>query len=634
MCGICGTLSIDLRTPADGALLERMSEAISHRGPDGSGEFVDGPVALGHRRLSIIDLHTGAQPIANEDGAIQVVYNGEIYNYRSLRAELEAKGHTFRTTTDTEVIVHLYEEEGDRCVARFEGMFAFALWDSRRRRLLLARDRVGIKSVYYTLSNNVFLFASEIKSLLADPGVERTFNFKALDRFLTHYYLPGEETLLAGIRKLLPGHYLSIEDGKITTQQYWDLDLNAGRSTAGFDEAVVELQSLLRESVRDHLISDVPVGVLLSGGVDSSGVLSLAAGESSEPLHTFTMGFDQGRGFADERPYARAVSQRYATVHHEMSITAQQFRDFLPKYVWHMEEPICEPPAVALYFLSRLARESGVKVLLSGEGGDEAFAGYPEYRNFSRLEALKSAFGPARGLLRAGAAGFAALGWNRVRRYAKLVDLDLPSYYYSRTSTPETAFNRLKQSLYSSQTMAQIGAVDQGEITRGFFKTAAGHSALEQMMYVDTKTWLPDDLLVKADKMTMATSVELRVPLLDTKVLQFAARLPEHYKLDAKGGGKRILKEAFRRALPPDVLSRKKAGFPVPYASWLQGELKDLVVDTLTASNAMLRQLFEPSSIRQLLAEHAQRGAYSKEIFCLLVLELWLQKFLGRESVR
>lgn len=632
MCGICGRLSLDPGAPVDRELLSRMNDAILHRGPDGSGQFVDGPVGLGHRRLSIIDLHTGAQPIGNEDGAIQVVFNGEIYNFRALRAELEAKGHTFRTTTDTEVIVHLYEEVGDRCVERFEGMFAFALWDSRRRRLLLARDRVGIKSVYYTSSKNVFSFASEIKSLLVDPQVRRDFDFRAMDRFLTHYYLPGETTLIKGIRKLLPGHYLTIEAGKVETHQYWDLDLNAKRSGATFEEAVEQLQALLKQSVQDHLISDVPVGVLLSGGVDSSGVLSIAAGASSEPLHSFTVGFDEGRGFADERPFARAVSERYGTIHHETTITAQQFQEFLPKYVWHMEEPICEPPAVALYFLSRLARENGVKVLLSGEGGDEAFAGYPEYRNFSQLETLKARFGPARGVLRAGAASLAALGWDRVRRYGKLVDLTPPAYYYSRTSTPESAFNRLKKSLYTDSAMREIGEVDTGEVTRQLYRVAAGRAVLEQMMYVDTKTWLPDDLLVKADKMTMATSIELRVPLLDTKILQFAASLPERYKLDA-GGGKRILKEALRNALPAEVLTRKKAGFPVPYASWLRGEARDFVFDTLTASNAKSRELFEASSVRMLLEEHAARGANSKEVFSLLVMELWLTQFMRGSSV-
>jgi asparagine synthase (glutamine-hydrolysing) len=631
VCGISGRLNTDLKSSVDGDLLAQMTQAISHRGPDGSGQFVDGPVGLGHRRLSIIDLHTGGQPISNEDGTVHVVYNGEIYNYRSLRAELESRGHQFRTTSDTEVIVHMYEEEGDLCVSRFEGMFAFALWDSRKRRLLLARDRVGIKPLYYTSSKSAFLFASEIKAILVDPEVDRTFNFEGMDRFLTYYYLPGEATLIAGIRKLLPGHYLTVEDGRIATHQYWDLDLHSGSCAASFDDCVAQLHSLLQQSVSDHLISDVPVGVLLSGGVDSSGVLSLAAGAQSEPLHTFTVGFDQGDGFADERPYARAVAERYAAVHHETTITAQQFRDFLPNYVWHMEEPVCEPPAVALYFLSKLARETGVKVLLSGEGGDEAFAGYPEYRNFSLLESLKSAFGPARGLLRSGLAGLAALGWERVRRYGEMVDIAPQLYYYSRTATPATPFNKLKPSLYSERSKRMIHEFDRGEVTRKLFGNVRGQSILAQMLYVDTKTWLPDDLLVKADKMTMATSVELRVPLLDTKVLQFAARLPNNYKLGAHGG-KRILKEALRKALPPEILSRKKAGFPVPYVRWLRSELKELVFDTLTAPNASIRQLFEPALVSRLLAEHGNGGDYSKEVFSLLVLELWLGQFVGRAS--
>src|ERR1700674_5382912 len=508
MCGICGKLNFDRQKPVDKGLLRQMMELIQHRGPDGSGEFLSGPVGLGHRRLSIIDLNTGAQPMSNEDGTVWVVYNGEIYNFRELRTQLQERGHRFKSTTDTEVIVHLYEEVGDQCVTRLRGMFAFALWDERRQRLLLARDRVGVKPLYYTNTGKALLFASELKSLLADPDVDRRVNPHAIDRFLTYYYLPGNETLFDGICKLPPGHYLTVQDGQTSVRQYWDLSFDAPPCKQSFDEAVETLRELLGRTVKDHMISDVPVGVLLSGGVDSTGVLSYAVKHTDKPLHTFTMGFS-GANFDDERPYARLASEKFGTVHHEISMGADDFRDFLPKYVWHMEEPVCEPPAVALYFVSHLARQSSVKVLLSGEGGDEAFGGYQTYRNLVMLENLKSVFGPAKGLLRLGFQALGKVGWKQIGPYANLIDAPLSDYYLSRTATPYTAFNQLKLDLYNKQFAATLGGQVSDLPTRKLFEQVKDQSLLNRMLYLDTKTWLPDDLLVKADKMTMATSVEL-----------------------------------------------------------------------------------------------------------------------------
>jgi asparagine synthase (glutamine-hydrolysing) len=627
MCGICGKLNFNREKFVEPALIRRMMDMIQHRGPDGHGEFLSGPVGLGHRRLSIIDLDTGKQPMSNEDGTVWVVYNGEIYNFQELRTELEGRGHQFKSTTDTEVIVHLYEELGDQCVTRFRGMFAFALWDERRKHLLLARDRVGVKPLYYTNTGKSLLFASEIKSLLVDSDVERRVNLRAIDRFLTYYYLPGNETLFESIFKLEPGHYLTVQDGQISVHQYWNLRFEIPSRPRRFDEAVDVLQTLLSRTVKDHMISDVPVGVLLSGGVDSTGVLSHAVQHTDKPIHTFTMGFS-GANFQDERPYAKVASQKFGTVHHEISMSADDFRDFLPKYAWHMEEPVCEPPAIALYFVSRLARESSVKVLLSGEGGDEAFAGYQTYRNLLILEKLKSAFGPAKGVLRLGFQALGYTGWKRIGNYASLVNPTLAEYYLSRTATPYTPFNQYKPELYNEDMSAFLDDQASGDISRRLFEQMNSQALLNRMLYVDTKTWLPDDLLVKADKMTMATSVELRVPLLDYRVLEFAASLPLHYK--ANGWElKRILKAALVKSVPQEILNRKKTGFPVPYDSWMRKDMKDFVSDTMLATNAASDLYFCKEAIANLLQAHQQGKGCSKEVFSLLAFELWHRQFVS-----
>jgi asparagine synthase (glutamine-hydrolysing) len=626
MCGICGKLNFDHQEPVDPVLLRRMMDLICYRGPDGDGEYRSGPVGLGHRRLSIIDLSTGDQPMSNEDGTIWVVYNGEIYNFSELRSALQARGHKFKSNTDTEVIVHLYEEHGTECVAHFRGMFAFALWDDRKQVLLLARDRVGVKPLYYINTGKALLFGSEIKSILIDPSVERRINPSAIDAFLTYYYLPGNETLIESVSKLEPGHCLTVVDGQVKKRQYWDLQFSTSPRKMCFEDKVHELRSLLRRTVKDHMISDVPVGVLLSGGVDSTGVLRYAAEESGKPIHTFTVGFE-GQAFDDERPYARLAAQQYGTVHQELTMTAEDFRDFLPRYAWHMEEPISEPPAVALYFVSRLARESSVKVLLSGEGGDESFGGYQNYRNLLLLERLKSGFGPAKGLLRFGLQALGQFGWKRAQPYGRLIGLPLSQYYLSRTATPNSLFNRLKTVLYSGDFAEVLRGHETDSPTHRLFEKVDQQHLLNQMLYVDTKTWLPDDLLVKADKMTMATSVELRVPLLDFQVLEFAASLPASFKVRG-WSTKRILKAALSGSVPQAILHRKKTGFPVPYDRWLRKELKEIVFETMQAHNSSLSQYFSKKGLSALLQMHQQGGGCSQEIFSLLILELLHQQFI------
>lgn len=631
MCGICGKLNFDRQEPVSQALLKRMMDVIRHRGPDGDGEYRSGPVGLGHCRLSIIDLSTGEQPMCNEDGTVWVVYNGEIYNFPDIRSELQARGHKFKSTTDTEVIIHLYEELGPGAVERLRGMFAFALWDERKQLLLLARDRVGVKPLYFMNTGKALLFGSEIKSILADPSVDRCINPFAIDRFLTYYYLPGSETLLKGIYKLEPGHYLTVIDGKVENRQYWDLEFPSSPRRISHQDAVHELRSLLRRTVKDHMISDVPVGVLLSGGVDSTGILRYAVDQTDKQIHTFTIGFDD-QAFADERPYARLAAKTFGTAHHEITMSAQDFRDFLPKYVWHMEEPVCEPPAIALYYVSRLARESGVKVLLSGEGGDEAFGGYQNYRNLLLLEGLKSAFGPTKGLLKLGFEVLALFGWKRVAPYAGLIDPSISKYYLSRTATPGSPFNQLKNIFYLKDFKEAISDESSDLPTRRLFERLIGVSLLNQMLYVDTKTWLPDDLLIKADKITMATSVELRVPLLDFQVLEFAASLPQSYKVSG-WRLKRILKSALVDSVPHKILNRKKTGFPVPYDKWLREEMKDFVYDTVLGQNSFISTYFEMAKIEQVLQAHQAGEGFSKEIFGMLVLEIWHKGFAGNEEM-
>lgn len=624
MCGIVGKLNLDGIESVPPQLIARMKDEIVHRGPDGDGDFFSGPIGLGHRRLSIIGLASGAQPMSNEDHSVWVVYNGEIYNFKELRSELESCGHIFKSNSDTEVIVHLYEEFGVELVKRLRGMFAFALWDERKQFLLLARDRVGIKPLYYINTGQALVFSSEIKSLLMDPSVERRINRRSIDRFLTYYYLPGEDTLFEGIHKLAPGHFMTVHNGRIEKYQYWDLHFEISPRWTRFEDAVEELKVLLRDTVRDHMISDVSIGVLLSGGVDSTGVLRYASEQAHKRINTFTVGFS-GEEFADERPYARLAAQYYNSLHHEITITAKDFCDFLPQYVWHMEEPVCEPPAIALYYVSRLARESAVKVLLSGEGGDEAFGGYIKYRNLLALEGLKSAFGPARGMLRFVFEQMGSIGSEGFQKYARLVDRPMSQYYFSCTATPDTLFNRLKHVLYKRD-FAESFVERSDEPTGRLFRQLDGLPLLHQLLYVDTKTWLPDDLLVKADKMTMATSVELRVPLLDHQILEFSASLPPHFKVQG-WSTKRILKAALKDSVPPAILKRKKTGFPVPYEGWLRNELKEFVFETILDKNSALSAYFHKETLLKLLQIHQRGEGGSQEVFSLLMLELWHQQF-------
>ncbi len=612
------------------ALVKAMADTIRHRGPDDEGYYVAGQIGLGFRRLSIIDLQSGHQPLSNEDGSIWIVFNGEIYNYQDLRAILQSKGHVFKTRTDTEVIVHLYEEFGPGCLEKLRGMFAFAIWDGNANTLFLARDRVGIKPLYYSLSDSSIAFASEIKAILVDPWLNKQILPEVIDRFLTFGYLPGEETLLKGVHKLAPGHYLLIRDGKSELKRYWDLQFTEPSRNKNIDDAESELINLLAETVELHMIADVPVGVLLSGGVDSTGVLSFATHATDKKVSSFTVGFSGG-DVADERPYARLAAESFGTQHHEMSISAKDFADFMPQYVWHMEEPVCEPPAIALYYVSKLARNF-VKVLLSGEGGDEAFAGYSNYRNLVWLERIKRAVPSLKGIIGRGfSLANSMFHLPRAAKYVPLMHDCFPDYYYSRTSNPQSYTGNGLGKVYSTDFAAFVDREHSLEPVRQFQNHVRDKDTLNAMLYIDTKTWLPDDLLIKADKMTMANSVELRVPLLDHQVLEFAASLPPSYKL--KGfKTKYILKKALSPKIPREIRDRKKTGFPVPYESWLRNDLKDFVSDVLLDRKTINRGYFGRDAIEALLKANSNGVNYSKGIFSLVSLELWQRTFLEREQ--
>ncbi len=629
MCGICGKFMLDREAYVPEVLVKAMADAITHRGPDDEGFYISGQIGLGFRRLSIIDLSGGHQPLSNEDGTIWIVFNGEIYNYQALRSELITKGHAFKTKSDTEVIVHLYEEYGPDCVQHLRGMFAFAIWDAAERALFLARDRVGIKPLYYFVGKNFLAFGSEVKAILADPSIPREVDPELVDRFLIYYYMPGGQTLFRNLFKLEPGHTLLAKNGKYELRRYWDLDFSGSdiqQSPRDFEEQLLEL---LDETVQLHMISDVPVGFLLSGGIDSTAMLSFAAKKTDKPISTFTIGFSS-ESVVDERPFARLAAERYGSTHYELSISPADFAAFLPSYVRHMEEPVCQPPAIALYYISKLASQH-VKVLVSGEGGDEAFAGYENYRNTFWFERMKATLGPLQKPVGLGMTSLGRILHSRVfTKYGARMGVAFEQYYLSRTSSPFEFFSRERLNLYSEAMAERVDTDRSVEVTRQCLSRAAKYNVLNKMLYVDTKTWLPDELLIKADKMTMANSVELRVPLLDHKVLEFAAGLPRNQKV--RGWTmKYLLKKALRGHVPEAILDRRKAGFPVPYQMWLRNNLREWVGEILLDGRTLGRGYFKKGAIEKLINLNLTGADYGKELFSLLVLELWHRTFADRD---
>jgi asparagine synthase (glutamine-hydrolysing) len=636
MCGIAGIVAADALGPEDCGRAIAMRDVIAHRGPDDAGLHLDGQAALGHRRLSIVDLAAGHQPLANEDDSIWIVFNGEIYNHAELRPLLESAGHRYRTRSDTETIVHAYEQWGDACVERFRGMFAFALWDARRRRLLIARDRLGIKPLYWARVGDRLLFGSEIKSLLASGLITPRANDQALPELLGTRYLSGTETLFEGIHRLMPGHTLVFENGGVRIRQYWEIPVGrpAEHMTVARETEVVErFRTLLEEAVRVRLMADVPLGMFLSGGLDSSAIAALMAGMIDRPLQTFSVAFKQ-RAFS-ELDYARQVSTAIKADAHEIVIDDQDFFGALPKLIWHEDEPIAHPSSVPLYFVSELASQH-VKVVLTGEGSDELLAGYGKYpRALVNWRAAK-AYGVVPDALRTWVSKALVPSLpGRLARYAKRSFLSMPR-------TPEAMFfdNFASIGLARQRTLlttpyAAMATPDRAYgASRAFYDAPNGSSTvLDRLLYADMKTYLVE-LLMKQDQMSMAASIESRVPFLDHHLVEFAATLPPRLKLRGFKT-KWILREAVKGILPHEILTRRKMGFPVPFALWMKEGWGSVARDVLLDRRTRERGIIDPGAVDRLLVTHAsgeQEGGDA--IWSLLNLELWYRTHIDGEGVQ
>ncbi|MBI3895003.1 MAG: asparagine synthase (glutamine-hydrolyzing) [Acidobacteria bacterium] len=624
MCGICGIVNFDKEERIDAELLERMTNTLAHRGPDDAGYFLDGNVGLGHRRLSIIDLSGGKQPIFNEDGSAVIVFNGEIYNYADLTPPLVSQGHTFRTRCDTEVILHSYEQYGSQCVQQLRGMFAFAIWDRHNEQLFLARDRLGVKPIYFYQGAGFFAFASEIKALLELPSARCALDPEAFDLYLSLRYVPGPRTMFQGIYKLQPGHFLLFNRSGVRIQRYWDVPYDPHPRPRAWSDTVEEFEQLLEESVRLRLMAEVPLGVFLSGGLDSSTILAVMSKiTQGERIKTFSVGY--GGGAAEEKSnefyYANLAATAFRAEHHEFRVNAQDFADFIPELVWHLDEPLADPSCIPLYFISKLARNY-ITVVLSGEGADELLGGYYIYRKMLALERIYRSFAPLPALL---APRLAHLMPGEARRsYLKMAGLPLESRYkgVSRGFRPE-----LKGRLLSDG-KARDPEEKLREHFLPYFRQVEGRSPLDRMLYADTKIWLPDDILLKADKMTMANALELRVPFLDHKLVEFCAGLPTKFKLHGFQD-KFLLRQAMGKVLPKPILERPKKGFPVPTGEWLRIPMREFAHDVLLSPNSACRTYLNSSVLEGMVLEHENgRVNREQEIWTLLIFEFWHRLFL------
>ncbi len=606
-----------------------MREALFHRGPDDHGSYLKGNVGLAMQRLSIIDLAGGHQPIHNEDQTVWVVFNGEIYNFQELRKELIGKGHHFSTRSDTEVIVHLYEESGVDCVKRLRGMFAFALWDTRRKTLLLARDRLGIKPLYYYHRNGCFLFASEIKALIQHPAVERQVSMRGLDCYFTYGYIPAPETIFKDIYKLSPAATLSLQQGHVSKQKYWDLDYT-DTLQGDPEELSQELLERLRDSVRRHLVSDVSVGAFLSGGVDSSAMVALMREEADRPIKTFSLGY---RGKGDELGYARLVSKHLETEHHEF-IVSPDMTELLPELVWHQDEPLFDNSILPTFLVSKLAREH-VKVALSGDGGDELFGGYEWTRRYQFIRYYNQLPGGIRTilqklLLRDGhEPAYRSDFTSKLKRFISDTTLSLEEGFARRT----TNSGQFRQQLYSEETKKALDRYDALTLQSECFTRASVQDERDKMLYVDSMLYLPDDCLFKVDRMSMANSLEVRVPFLDHEFVEFTSRLPFSVKVSGLTT-KRILKKALASRLPSTVFSQRKQGFTIPIADWLRGELGDLVEKIILQDRAQERGFFNPDCLRWMLESHrSHRYNLSYQIWAVFIFEIWARLYLDRTDL-
>jgi len=637
MCGINGiALSSRSGRRVEPAALERMRDVLTHRGPDECGIFVDGAVGLGHRRLSIVDVASGRQPMTNEDGRLQLVYNGEVYNHSDYRAGLEARGHTYRSHCDTETILHLYEEKGARCVEDLRGMFAFAIWDARERELFIARDRLGVKPLYYAhTADGSLYFASEIKAILEARAVAPEVNYAALPDYLANHAPSGEETLFRGVRRLLPGHTLSWRDGELRVRKYWDVTFGGGGENGGRRserDLIEEWAELFRTSVRLRLMADVPLGMFLSGGIDSSAIAAEMSRLVDEPIKTFSVAFDE-RG-ANELEYARLVARRFGTDHHEVVVTPGEFFAALPRLVWHEDEPLAHLASVPLYFVSRLAQRH-VKVVLTGEGSDELLAGYERYRKTVYnlgLGGRYQSLAPAAARRAVASAVSSLPAGSRVRQKLERTFLCLPADLESLYFDNFAVFpRRMQRRLLTPEAVERAGSADPYAGVRRLVEETDADSLLNRLLYADTKTYL-HELLMKQDQMSMAASIESRVPFLDHKLVEFTARLPERLKLRG-WTTKYVLRRAMAGVLPEAILKRPKMGFPVPVGRWFRGQHRDVIDEYVLGPRARSRAIFDAEYVAGLAAEH-QSGVrdHSSRLWSLVNFEIWLRQFVDGEQ--
>lgn len=635
MCGIAGILEFARDTRADPGILRKMCQIIAHRGPDDDGFHTDGPVGIGMRRLSIVDLATGQQPISNETGSITIVFNGEIYNHLALREQLVARGHTYRTHSDTETIVHLYEEYGSDCVQHLRGMFAFAIWDRTKKILFIARDRLGIKPLYYQLTPERLLFGSEIKVLLAHGSIHPEFDRAALPEFLAFGYLSGEDTFYSGIRKLLPGHTMEIGlDGKPKIRQYWDLDVSSTHESRDESHYVQSYRELLEGAVSSHLMSDVPLGVFLSGGLDSSAVAALMTKIRREPIETFSVGYSEQA--YSELPFARIVADHIKSQHREVLVSEKDFFESLPHLIWHEDEPIVWPSSVSLYFVAKLARER-VTVVLTGEGSDETLAGYTRYAFTLQNAALDRMYrsvvpGSMRRGLRNAVATSSLLGATLRRKlehtFLAKDGASWASFYFDNFFS---AFSEAEQTgLLADEFASEFAPSTAYKSVLDHWEHSSGEM-LQRLLYTDIKTYLVE-LLMKQDNMSMAASIESRVPFLDHVLVDFATRIPREVQI--KGlAGKTILKKAVEDLLPHPIIYRGKLGFPTPWSGWLAGPRLETIREMLLEPRSLGRGYFKREAIERLFDEHRakHRDNYDR-IWRLMNLELWHRVCLEGES--
>ncbi len=628
MCGICGFVDEGLDASVAERLLDRMTKRLEHRGPDDGGAFRDGAVWLGHRRLAIIDRGAGRQPMRSVGGRATIVFNGEIYNYVSLREDLRRKGHRFATQSDTEVILNAYAEYGEACVEHLRGMFAFAIWDGHARTLFLARDRVGIKPLYYGWDGRRFAFASEMKALLEHPAWTRAIDPKALDEYLTFLYVPAPRTIFRGMFKLRPGHTLTVSDRGLTERPYWDLSFEPDESLTEPDQAA-RLRETIREAVSLHLVSEVPLGAFLSGGIDSSAVVGLMAAAADHPVSTASIGFREAA--FDELPYARLTADRWRTQSAERCVDPDA-AGLLDSLAWFFDEPFADSSMIPTYYVSQLARER-VTVALSGDGGDENFAGYRRYR-FDLLENRMRGVlpDPLRRVL------FGALGGLYPKADWLPRALRAKTLFQNLARSPERAYFHtmswygpaMKARLYRESLKREIGDHDAFSVMAPHFERSRGWHPLSRVQYVDIKTYLPDDILTKVDRASMAHSLEVRVPLLDHRVMECAASIPPRLHL-RRGEGKYLFKRAVADLVDPAILRKRKSGFSIPLARWLRGPLAPIFEERVLSRDAFVAQLFDPKPLHEWWRQHQRHTRdYAHHLWAIMVLEAWAQRHLDR----